>query len=92
MRYPAPGRFRAAADLRAHLREIGADFDLDNDVDQRDFGRFQNCFSEAGQTSVSIECVPGDLDDDGRVLLSDFLLFQGCISGPNLPADPDCVP
>ena len=28
MRFPPPGHFRAAADLRARLRELGADFDL----------------------------------------------------------------
>jgi len=32
MRFPSPGRFRSSADLRAHLRDIGADFDLDDGV------------------------------------------------------------
>jgi hypothetical protein len=30
------------------------------------------------------------LDGDGNVDLGDFDVFQGCMSGENVPADPDC--
>src|SRR5712691_11407135 len=32
MRFPPPGHHRSAAALRAHLHQLGADFDLDDQV------------------------------------------------------------
>ena len=34
---------------------------------------------------------PADFDRDGDVDRNDFGLFQACMSGPNLPADPNCL-
>ncbi|HUU83464.1 MAG TPA: hypothetical protein VM243_08175 [Phycisphaerae bacterium] len=34
--------------------------------------------------------IPGDADADGDVDLSDYATFLGCMSGPDLPADPGC--
>jgi hypothetical protein len=35
--------------------------------------------------------VPGDFDRDGDVDQEDFGIFQRCLSGANIPADPDCA-
>ena len=53
------------------------DFDLDNDVDLRDFARFQACYGR----SIA-ECLPGDLAGDGEVDLSDTPLFVEQLVGP----------
>ncbi len=59
-----------------------ADFDLDGDVDQVDFGLFQGCYSGSG-----VGCDPGcreaDLDSDGDVDQADFSTFQPCMGGAN---------
>jgi hypothetical protein len=34
----------------------------------------------------------GDLDDDGNVDLNDFALFADCLTGPTIPAGPECNP
>jgi len=52
------------------------DFDLDGDVDLRDFAGMQACW---GQTSLTTGCQPGDLDGDdaiGPVDLEVFALIQ----------------
>ncbi|MEC7584107.1 MAG: NADH:flavin oxidoreductase [Planctomycetota bacterium] len=35
MRFPSPGRFRSASDLRTHLQGLGVAFDLDDEVDAK---------------------------------------------------------
>jgi hypothetical protein len=59
----------------------------DGDVDQADFGRFQQCLAGSG-TLVTPGCEDADLDGDLDVDLDDFGLFQACMSGPNV--DPGC--
>jgi hypothetical protein len=67
-----------------------ADFDLDGDVDQSDFGMLQSCFS--GLIVASQNCQITSLNQDAFVNSQDYALFQLCWSGPGLPADPGCVP
>ncbi|MHC4795491.1 MAG: PKD domain-containing protein [Planctomycetota bacterium] len=68
-----------------------ADFDLDGDVDQEDFGHFQECLSGEG-IHWGLECGDADMNLDGDVDLDDFTLFQGCMSGANMASAPDCIP
>lgn len=73
-----------------------ADADGDGDVDQSDFGMFQNC-SGPVESLLAQGCACFDRPEppdfptgDGEVDLDDFGVFQRCISGPNMPADPNC--
>ena len=72
------------------VRQAG-DFDLDGDVDQDDFGRFQACLSGAGFAYTGPDCEWGNLDGDVDVDQDDYQLFEGCMSGANVPAAPDCA-
>ncbi len=64
------------------------DFDRDTDVDQEDFGVFQGCLG-AGLSSQP-ECGWASLDGTDTVGSPDVLLFAACLSGPQVPADPNC--
>jgi len=66
------------------------DFDLDNDVDQEDFGRFQECISGSG-TLYEPGCLRADFDKDNDVDLEDFVKFQACVTGPNVQLDKNCI-
>jgi acetyl esterase/lipase len=73
--------------LRPHLRP---DFDLDGDIDQSDFGRFQTCLS--GPTiPPNADCLYADLDLDNDVDHSDFGFLQRCFSGPDIPVSSNCA-
>lgn len=80
-----------------------ADIDNDGDVDQSDFGRWQLCYTGAGQLWQDPVCDCFDRDDvnnnnqygrisdgDGDLDLDDFAAFQVCLSGPNVPAAKNC--
>jgi len=43
----------------------------------------------SGLTAVNLP-LPGDLDGDGDVDLSDFTVFQLCFGGSNSPPAPNC--
>ncbi|MHC4443432.1 MAG: sulfatase-like hydrolase/transferase [Planctomycetota bacterium] len=66
---------------------IPGDLNLDDDVDQEDFGKFQACFSGTG-VAFAEGCGQSDFDFDNDVDLSDFNMLQSCMSGPNQP--PGC--
>lgn len=68
---------------------VRGDFDDDGDVDQTDFGLFQQCFSGTGNP-VASECASRSLDGDVDVDQADFNLFQACMSGANQPASAEC--
>lgn len=65
------------------------DFDGDGDVDMDDFAVLQNCF---GTINPAGPCVGTDLSADGLTDYGDRPFFQGCMSGPNIPLNPDCLP
>ena len=69
---------------------IRGDFDGDGDVDQKDFGHFQACYSGSGQPQADPDCQHAILDGDDDVDLNDFAIFRACISGSAIPADPAC--
>ncbi|UCD29845.1 MAG: sulfatase-like hydrolase/transferase [Planctomycetota bacterium] len=64
---------------------IPGDFDLDDDVDQEDFGKFQTCLSGIAH-SYPEGCEDADFNKDGDVDLSDFNLLYNCMSRPNVPS------
>jgi len=64
--------------------------DLDDDVDQHDFGLFQACYSGTGIRPDLFQCAPALLDDDNDVDADDFVIFRACLTGPGVPADRDC--
>jgi len=67
-----------------------ADFDLDGDVDQADFGLLQRCLSGTSVPQDNPSCADCRLDYDLDVDAYDGLLFKNCLSGPDVPADPGC--
>jgi len=83
-----------------------ADIDRDNDVDQKDFGLWQVCFSGGGNAyEEGCECFDrvdsgehaGEQGGDGDVDTNDFAWFEDCFSGPTVPLDlenlpEDCIP
>lgn len=69
-----------------------ADFDRDGDVDQMDFGHFQECYSGAFVPQTNPDCADAMLDStDNDVDAEDLAFFLRCFSGPGLPQDPNCV-
>ncbi|UCD28288.1 MAG: PKD domain-containing protein [Planctomycetota bacterium] len=67
-----------------------ADFNYDGDVDQEDFGHFQECMTGTGEGPPAIGCEDADLDNDDDVDMEDFTRFQDCMSGADIPADVNC--
>jgi len=70
-----------------------ADADGDSDVDQVDFGLWQQCFTGDGGAITESRCECFDRDRDGDVDSNDdFDAFQVCAStsGPTIAADPNC--
>ena len=80
-----------AAKLDLVIRFARCDFDLDGDVDQDDFGRFQTCLSGGGVEQNHPDCAGAQLDTDTDVDGDDLETFQDCTSGANRPADPSCT-
>ena len=70
---------------------IPGDFDHDGDVDQSDFGRFQQCLTGTGFEQFRPECQGAKLDADEDVDQDDFGIFQACMSGPGNLADDNCA-
>jgi len=69
------------------------DFDNDGDVDQEDFGHFQDCMTGNGNSQNDPLCLNARLDIDDDVDANDFALFEECMTGANMPqTDPACVP
>ncbi len=73
------------------IRTVGPDVDGDGDVDQRDFGLFQVCLTQPGQT-VQPPCDTADFNHDGLVNQGDMTTFVDCLSGPGVLADKTCDP
>ncbi|MEP0841331.1 MAG: hypothetical protein HRF43_01315 [Phycisphaerae bacterium] len=70
-----------------------ADEDGDGDVDQKDFGALQACFTgAAGPRSEACKCFDrdGDLLIDSDDLFGPHNTFTACQSGPDIPADKTC--
>ncbi len=59
------------------------DFDLDDDVDQADFGRFQACLTGSSQPQYDPACRDARMDDDNDVDGADLELFMAAMTPPN---------
>ncbi len=70
---------------------VYADYDLDGDVDQDDFGEFQACLGWPEVRPGEPICDGADLNHDGDANVGDLFIFRRCMSGPNVPADPACA-
>lgn len=60
---------------------LGADMNRDGDVDQEDFGAFQQCYTSFAEP-LTQDCRQADLDGDGFVNDNDHDMFETCITGP----------
>jgi hypothetical protein len=67
------------------------DFDHDHDVDQGDFGTFQQCYSGPGVDQSDPACSGARLDGDEDVDSADFAIFMNCFSGANVTVDTMCA-
>ncbi|HRY71535.1 MAG TPA: right-handed parallel beta-helix repeat-containing protein [Phycisphaerae bacterium] len=72
------------------LSNAPADFDVDGDVDQDDFGHLQSCATGPEVPQEEETCRDADLDHDGDADQSDFGVFQRCYRGAGKPPDPNC--
>ncbi len=86
-----PQSAEAAQVFFTTLAGLPGDFDLDQDVDQADFGRFQSCLSGNGVLQADPACEPAKLDSDQDVDQIDSAIFLQCLSGPGVLADPNCA-
>jgi hypothetical protein len=77
-------------EVHISVGSVKPDFDYDTDVDQADFGRFQECLSGSGITQTRAECAAMDFDHDHDVDKTDLDLLMGCFRGPDVPADRFC--
>jgi len=68
-----------------------SDFDRDGDIDLEDFGRFQACLSGYLVPQNDPACAWAKLTGHNYVDHADMTLFQRCMSGANIPADPNCA-
>ncbi len=75
----------------AHLTVVSPDFDGDLDVDLSDWSFLQNCLGIVGVAATNPNCVEADLSGNDIVDRADVLIFTGCMSGPEIPADPLCA-
>jgi len=77
--------------LVAYLQQVDnvarCDYETDGDVDISDFGYLQLCFKNG---SLGSGCDWADFNGDGLVNFSDYLLFQPCLSGPDVPPNLGC--
>ncbi len=65
-----------------------SDFDQDDDVDLKDFGELQRCFTGDGFSITDPSCEDKDLTGDNDVDAGDLTRFLGCLSGADV-AVPD---
>lgn len=71
---------------------IPGDADGDLDVDQEDFGTFQECLSGSGVEQDDPGCVSAKLDGDQDVDQDDFDIFAACMTGADVQGHPNCAP
>ncbi len=69
---------------------VPGDFDFDTDVDQTDYAHLQLCQSGTGGTILT-GCSDADLNHDGSVNTTDVTVFAQCMSGPDIPGQPNCT-
>jgi hypothetical protein len=70
---------------------VPGDFERDGDVDDVDLQHFKDCMTGEAIAQEQTNCANAKLDGDDDVDLSDFGIFQWCLSGENNLADPNCA-
>ncbi len=90
----AAGASNSPAQLAVEVRvqTVPPDFDRDEDVDARDFGHLQACYSGLGIPQSDPACDDALLDGDEDVDPADLQAFLKCFLGPNILPAPDCAP
>ncbi len=90
----APGATNSPTGLAVQVmvQTVPPDFDRDEDVDIRDFGFLQACYSGQGIPQNDAACADARLDGDGDVDPDDLQIFLRCFSGPNVLPAHDCAP
>ena len=58
---------------------------------QKDLEHLGSCSTGASVPQSDPACGDADLDGDGDVDQCDFGLFQRCLTGEQMPADPNCA-
>jgi hypothetical protein len=86
-----PGTLGSPVDTYGCPLSVPGDYDGDGDVDQEDFGRFQVCHRGSRRTQPAPQCRFARMNADAYVDSEDMTLFSRCMSGPNIPADPNCA-
>jgi len=81
------------AALSVGAAPVPGDFDHDGDVDMADFAHLQGCLDNQGAPPTDPNCADADLDDDafGAVTRDDVVVFVQCMTGPEIPGDPNCA-
>ncbi|MHC4444800.1 MAG: FG-GAP repeat domain-containing protein [Planctomycetota bacterium] len=77
----------SSAETVSAMPDIPGDIYGDRDVDQEDFGFFQECYAGDGKL-VRPGCEKADLNQDGVVGQHDLNIFLDCMGGANNP--PGC--
>lgn len=73
------GATTTSAAVSITVKWASGDLDGDSDVDQSDFGIFQVCLGSSAP--IGSGCADADLNSDGLVNNSDFLLFKNYLTG-----------
>lgn len=81
----------AAVPVSLRITRKPGDFDGDRDVDQSDFGIFQQCYTGPSNVQAAPACAGTDFDGDADVDVADFARFQACFSGPGVSSNPHCL-
>ncbi len=66
------------------------DFDADGDVDLDDFACLQRCMGSMAPFADP-DCASVDLSGNDWVDYADLNLLLRCLTGPDIPGDPDCM-
>lgn len=76
--------------VHVNIKTVLPDFDLDGDVDETDFGHFQECLSAILNSPIAPACTNADFTRDSTVDASDFNVFVSCLAGANVKANKTC--
>ena len=87
-----PGPAGSTCQNHACCPPLLPDHDMDGDVDLQDFGWFQTCLSGDEEPPPTVPCRCADFDHDNDVDELDMATFLGCMLGPDIAANPSCVP
>jgi uncharacterized membrane protein len=80
-----------SASASLSILTLAPDLDHDGDVDQVDFGLFQNCLTGLFVPQEDPACAQAKLDSDANVSHYDTAIFLRCLSGEGVLADPGCL-